>query len=120
MRAIVLGVGGLLLASAALVAAAGLFLRVSDGRRVVAWAVCGLIGLGRRAISRGAGHGVWLGCVDYGHRFLVFAEDLVIVAPPRTGKSPRLADLIISQPGAGLTASARPDPRDLGEESGAS
>ena len=120
MTEIILGVGGLLLASAALVAAAGLFLQVSDGRRVATWAVCGLLGFGRRVFSRGAGHGVWLGCVDYGHRFLVFTEDLVIVWPPRTGKSPLLADWILSQSGVEPTASTRPDPRELGEEGGAS
>jgi hypothetical protein len=122
MTATILGVVGLSLAIAALVAAAGLFVRVSDGRRLASWAICGFVARRRRqrALSRGAGHGVWLGCVDYGHRFLVYVEDLVIVWPPRTGQSPLLADWVLSPPGVEPTASTRPDPRELGGEGGAS
>jgi hypothetical protein len=79
-----------------------------------------LVSLGRRAFSRGADHGVWLGCVQYGRRVYVRAEDLVLVLPPCTAKSSALADWIFSHPGAVLATSTRPDLYELGEEGGPS
>jgi hypothetical protein len=120
MTAIILGAVGLFLASAALVMAVGLFLRGRGDTGVVTRAIRSLPGLGRRALSRGAGHRAWLGCVDYGHRFLIFTEDLVTVWPPHAGNSPRLAEWILSQSGSEPTDITRPDPREFGEEGGAS
>ena len=79
-----------------------------------------LVSFGRRAFSRGADHGVWLGCVQYGRRVYVRTEDLVLVLPPYTARSSALADWILSHPGAVLATSTCPDLYELGEEGGPS
>jgi hypothetical protein len=89
-------------------------------------AVCGLVALGRRVLWRGAHyisrgvHYVSLGCIRYGHGVYVFTEDLVIAYPPRTGRSPALAEWILNQPDATPATSTRLDPDELGESGGAS
>ena len=74
-----------------------------------------LIAIARRALSRATDHAILLGCLQHGRRVYVFAEDLVIVWPPRTGKSGEPADRILSQPGVVLVVSTRSDLSDLGE-----
>ncbi len=82
----------------------------------------GLTGLVRRLFPRPVGSGAWLGCMRYGHRVYALLEDQVLVLPPpRTGKSGLIADRILSHPGAVvLIISPRPDlhqPGGAGEAS---
>jgi hypothetical protein len=142
-----------ILASVALFLAIATSLVVTDRllRSYVIWPICVLVALGRRAssrglyyggrmisrglyygarmISRGLYHHALLGCIQYGRRVYVHAEDLVIVWPPHPGQSGALPDRTLSRPAATLAAStrmparafspgrafARPDLDELGE-----
>jgi hypothetical protein len=94
--------------------------RARGGRWVVIRAIRSLVDLGRRTFSRGAGHRVWLGCVEYGHRFYVFAEELVLVLPSRTGEPGALTNRIPSHPGTAPAPSPGPGLDESGEQGGAS
>jgi hypothetical protein len=103
--------------TAAVLAAAAL---AHGGRRVTARVIRRLADFGRRTFSRGADHRVWLGCVEYGHRFYVFAEDLVLVLPPRTGRPGVLTGQIPGHRAAATDTGLRPNLDGPGEEGGAS
>ena len=63
-----------------------------------------------RLFSRTTDYAVRLGRAQYGRRAYARMEDQVLVlAPQRTGKSGLLADRILSHPGAVLATSTRPD-----------
>jgi hypothetical protein len=119
MSAVILRVTALSLASTALIVAADLFLRAHGGWRGMIRAICGFAGLGCRVFSRAVDLGVWLGH-QAGRRVYDVAEDLVLVLPPRNGKSSYLVDRILSQPGSASAGDTRPDPPELGEAGGES
>jgi len=119
MSAVILRVTALSLASTALIAAADLFLRAHGGWRGMIRAICGFAGLGCRVFSRAVDLGVWLGH-QVGRRVYDVAEDLVLVLPPRNGKSSYLVDRILSQPGSASADDTRPDRPELGEAGGES
>ena len=63
-----------------------------------------------RLFSCTTDYAVRLGRAQYGRRAYARMEDQVLVlAPQRTGKSGLLADRILSHPGAVLATSTRPD-----------
>jgi hypothetical protein len=117
------------MAIAALIAAADLFLRGHGGWRIMIRAPRRLVNLGRRKFSRAADLGIWLGR-HAGCRVYCIAEDLVLVLPPHNGKSSYLVDWVLSQPravtGPGTRPDVvtgpgtRPDLPELGEAGGAS
>ena len=129
-----------ILARIALFLAIAAVLVVSDLllRSHVIRAIRGLVHLGRRALSRGAhysllgcsrygrralwrgAHYLLRGCTRYGPRVCAFAEDLVIVWPPRVGYSPELADRIVSRQGLAPAAETQPNLNELGEDGGVS
>ena len=117
MIAVLLRVTALSLASTALIVAADLFLRAHGGWRGMIRAICGFAGLGCRVFSRAVDLGVWLGH-QVGRRVYDVAEDLVLVLPPRNGKSSYLVDQVLSQPGPTSADDTRPDPPELGEAGG--
>ena len=68
------------------------------------------LGLWRRLFSRTTNYAVRLGRAQYWRRVYSRMEDQVLVlAPQRTGKSGLIADRILSHPGAVLATSTRPD-----------
>ena len=115
MIAVILRVTGLSVATTALIVAADLFLRAHGGwRGMIRGAICGFVDLGCCVFSRAADLGVWL-CHQVGRRIYDIAEDLVLVLPPRNGRSSYNVDRVLSQPDAVTVTSARPDPAELGE-----
>lgn len=119
MSAVILRVAALSLASTALIVAGDLFLRAHGGWRGLIRAICGFAGLGCRVFSRAVDLGVWFGH-QVGRRVYDVAEDLVLVLPPRNGKSSHLVDRVLSQPGPASAGDTRPDPPGLGEAGGES
>ena len=119
MSAVILRVTALSLASTALIVAADLFLRAHGGWRGMIRAICGLVDLGCRVFSRAVDLGVWLRH-QVGRRVYDLAEDLVLVLPPRSGKSSYLVDRVLGQPGPTSADDTRPDPPELGEAGGKS
>jgi type IV secretion system protein VirD4 len=68
------------------------------------------LGWWRRVFSRTTDYAVRLGRAQYGRRAYSRMEDQVLIlAPQRTGKSGLIADRILSHPGAVLATSTRPD-----------
>ena len=114
MSAVILRVAALSLASTGLIVAANLFLRAHGGWRGMIRAIRGFVGLGCRVFSRAADLGVRLGH-QVGRRVYDVAEDLVLVLPPRNGKSSYLVDRVLSQPGPTSAGHTRPDPPELDE-----
>ena len=114
MIAVLLRVTTLSVASTALIVAADLFLRAHGGWRGMIRAIRGFVDLGCRVFSRATDLGVWLGH-QVGRRVYVVAEDLVLVLPPRNGRSSYNVDRVLSQPDAVTVTSTRPDPAELGE-----
>jgi hypothetical protein len=119
MIAVLLRVTTLSVASTALIVAADLFLRAHGGWRGMIRAICGFVDLGRRVFSRAVDLGVWLRH-QVGRRLYGIAEDLVLVLPPRNGKSSYLVDRVLGQPGPTSATDTRPDPPELGEAGGKS
>jgi hypothetical protein len=101
-------------------ASVGLFLAITAflvaGHTLVssytAWTIRSLVALGCHAFWRG-GHWIMFASRHIGCSVYDFAEDLVVVWPPRTGTSGALTDWILSQPGVTVT-SAHPDLHNLG------
>jgi copper oxidase (laccase) domain-containing protein len=119
MSAVILRATALSLASTAVIVAADLFLRAHGGWRGMIRAICGFVGRCCRVFSRAVDLGVWLRH-QAGRRIYDVAEDLVLVLPPRNGKSSYLADRILGQPGPTSADDTRPDPPELGEAGGES
>jgi hypothetical protein len=119
MIAVILRVTALSLASTALIVAADLFLRAHGGWRGMIRAIRGFVDLGCHVFSRAVDLGVWLGH-QVGRRVYDVAEDLVLVLPPRNGKSSYLVDRVLGQPGPTSAGDTRPDPSELGEAGGRS
>ena len=120
MIAVILRVTGLSVATTALIVAADLFLRAHGGwRGMIRGAICGFVDLGCCVFSRAADLGVWL-CHQVGRRIYDIAEDLVLVLPPRNGKSSYLVDRVLGQPSPTSADDTRPDPPELGEAGGKS
>jgi hypothetical protein len=68
------------------------------------------LGFWQRAFSCATGYAVRLGRAQYGRRAYARMEDQVLIlAPQRTGKSGVIADRILSHPGPVLATSTRPD-----------
>ena len=68
------------------------------------------LGFWRRVFSRSTSYAVRLGRAQYARRVYARMEDQVLVlAPQRTGKSGLIADRILSHPGPVLATSTRPD-----------
>jgi type IV secretion system protein VirD4 len=68
------------------------------------------LGFRHRVFSRATGYAVRLGRAQYGRRAYARMEDQVLIlAPQRTGKSGLIADRILSHPGPVLATSTRPD-----------
>jgi hypothetical protein len=119
MSAVILHVTALSLASTAMIVAADLFLRAHGGWRGMIRAICGFAGRCCRVFSRAVDLGVWLGH-QVGRRVCDVAEDLVLVLPPRNGKSSCPVDRVLSQPDPTSADHMRPDPPELGEAGGES
>jgi hypothetical protein len=119
MIAVILRVTGLSVASTALIVAADLFLRAHGGWRGMIRAICGFVDLGCRVFSRAVDLGVWLRH-QVGRRVYDLAEDLVLVLPPRNGKSSYLVDRVLGQAGPASADYTSLDPLELGEADGKS
>jgi hypothetical protein len=119
MIAVILRVTALSVASTAVIVAADLLLRAHGGWRGMIRAICRFVDLGRRVFSRAVDLGVWLRH-QVGRRIYDIAEDLLLVLPPRNGRSSYLVDRVLSQPGPTSDGDTRPDPPELGEAGGES
>ena len=68
------------------------------------------LSFGARLLSRTTDYAVRLGRAQYGRRSYARMEDQILVlAPQRTGKTGLIADRILSHPGPALATSTRPD-----------
>jgi hypothetical protein len=119
MSAVMLHVTALSLASTAVIVAADLFLRAHGGWRGMIRAICGFVDRCCRVFSRAVDLGVWLSH-QVGRRIYDVAEDLVLVLPPRNGKSSYLVDRVLGQPDPTSADDARPDPPELSDAGGKS